>query len=311
MRPFSPTLAALVAGRHGIVTTDQMLADGLTANVIRRLVTARAIVPCHEGVYRMATSPDTFDSRCAGVCAADTSVVVTGAAAAQLWRFRHVFRPAMPIVLAAHGRRPVANGVVIRRTNVLERVDWTMRDDGIRIANPVRAWFDCARDLDDVRFEKLTEWVLDHHAGVPALWRMRRRLGGSGRVGLARVNRVLSKRAAWQRPAGSGLEVDVLNALEAHGVGPLVRQFRIDLPNGITIHPDGALPAIRWALEIDHVTWHGGRLDAQADKGRDRQMRRIGWQVDRVTDQELADGFTRVIDELVELVEIRRGERAA
>lgn len=259
----------------------------------------------------MATSPDTFEARCAAVSAADPSVVVTGPAAARLWGFRHVFRPDRPYVLVEHGREPVSGNVVIRRTNVLAADDWVLRPDGIRLASPPRAWFDCARDLSDDRFERLTEWVLDHHAGVPALWRMRRRLAGSGRVGLARVNRVLSKRAAWQRPAGSGLEVRVLTALEQAGVGGLVRQHPIKLPDGITIHPDAVLLDIKWALEIDHVTWHGGRLDAQRDKGRDRQLRRIGWQVDRVTDVEVDTALAATVRELVELISLRRRQGAA
>jgi very-short-patch-repair endonuclease len=79
----------------------------------------------------------------------------------------------------------------------------------------------------------------------------------------------------------------------------------------VVIHPDGALPAIRWAVEVDHVTWHGGRLDAQRDKGRDRKLRRIGWQVDRVTDIELKEHFQETIAELVELVMLRRRSAAA
>ena len=50
-------------------------------------------------LLRVATSPDTFESRCVGACAADSQVVITGAAAARLWGFRHVFRPDSPIVL--------------------------------------------------------------------------------------------------------------------------------------------------------------------------------------------------------------------
>lgn len=115
----------------------------------------------------------------------------------------------------------------------------------------------------------------------------------------------MSKRSDWQRPAGSGLELRVLHALEAEGIGTLVRQYPLVLPNGVIIHPDGADPAIRWAIEIDHVTWHGGRSDAQRDKGRDRGARRLGWQVDRVTDQELADDFLGAIRELVELYLLR------
>jgi len=118
----------------------------------------------------------------------------------------------------------------------------------------------------------------------------------------------MSQRADWQRPAGSGLELRVLQALERAGVGPLVRQHPLRLPNGVVIHPDGADPEVRWAIEVDHVTWHGGRFDAQRDKGRDRGARRIGWQVDRVTDQELAADFAGHISELVDLHRRRRTE---
>jgi hypothetical protein len=121
----------------------------------------------------------------------------------------------------------------------------------------------------------------------------------------------MSKRADWQKPAGSGLEVRVLNALEERGVGPLLRQYPLELPNGMTIHLDAADPSIRWAVEIDHVTWHGGRFDAQRDKGRDRNARRVCWQVDRVTDQELSDSFDKSINELVELHHLRGNEYRA
>ncbi|MCB0969135.1 MAG: hypothetical protein KDB37_20075, partial [Ilumatobacter sp.] len=91
----------------------------------------------------------------------------------------------------------------------------------------------------------------------------------------------------------------------------LVRQHPIRLRNGVVVHPDGALPAIRWAVEIDHVEWHGGRFETQDDKGRDRQLRRIHWQVDRITDQEIRERFAASIDELVELVALRRQTFAA
>ncbi|HSL73618.1 MAG TPA: hypothetical protein VK853_04095 [Ilumatobacteraceae bacterium] len=188
---------------------------------------------------------------------------------------------------------------------MIDTTDVVARDDGIAVASPPRAWFDCARDIDDERFERLTEWVLDHHCTLETLWRLTRRLRAKGRPGLGRVNRVMARRLDWQKPAGSGLELRVLRALEQRGI-ILTRQYALVLPTGITIHPDGADPAIRWALEVDHVSWHGGRLDAQMDKTRDRAARRIDWQVDRVTDQELDDDFAGTIDELVEIYLRRR-----
>lgn len=307
----SEALSDLVARRHGIVTTHELVDDGLTTNAIRAWVAHGALRRCHNGVYRLGVAPETFESRCAAVSLADPNVVVTGPSAARLWRFRHVFRPELPIVLVEHDRNPFGSGVVVQRTNVLSDEDRVRRDDGIVVASPSRAWFDCARHLDDERFEMLTEWVIDHHAGLPTLWRTRRRLSGKGRTGLARVNRVLSQRAAWQRPAGSGLEVRVVRALERAGVRGIVRQHPIRLYNGSVVHPDGALPGVKWAVEIDHVTWHGGRIDAQRDKARDRALRRVGWQVDRVTDVDLADRFDATIAELVALIELRTTQIAA
>jgi very-short-patch-repair endonuclease len=82
------------------------------------------------------------------------------------------------------------------------------------------------------------------------------------------------------------------------------------LPDGSVIHPDGALPDLRWAVEVDHVTWHGGRFDAQYDKERDRLLRKIGWQVERVTDQELHDDFSGTISGVVEMYQLRKSEKA-
>lgn len=311
MATMSGSLAAEIARQHGVVTSAALIADGFGHNSIRRAVTAGTLIRVHCGVLRVATAPDTFEARCVAACLADESILLSGPAGARLWQYPYVDKPDHPIVLVEHGRRPIKAGVETRQTNILEEIDVVRRPDGIRVANPVRTWFDCARDMSDERFEMLTEWVLDRHAAASTLWTMLRRMQGPGRDGVARVRRVLGRRPTWQKPADSGLELRVLTALERRGVGPLVRQHRIRLDTGIDVHPDGALPEIRWAVEVDHVTWHGGRFEAQRDKGRDRQLRRVGWQVDRVTDQELADDFHGTIDELVELIALRRREFAA
>lgn len=302
----SAQLGRLIAARHGIVTKSELMADGFTENTVRRQVTSGVLVRMHSGVYRVATTPDSFEGRCAAACLADPSIVVTSISAGKLWGFRPIPRHDTPIVTTHLDQYRLTRGAIVRRSGELPSDHVVERDDGIRVASPPRAWFDCGRDLDDDWFERLTEWVLDHHATVPTLWGMRRTMARRGRTGSARVNRVLSRRPAWQKPADSGLELKVLRALEARGIGPIVRQFAITLPNGVTIHADGALPDLKWAVEIDHVTWHGGRTTAQEDKARDRALRRLGWQVDRVTDTDVRERFRATIDELVELVQLRR-----
>ena len=269
------------------------------------MVSDQRIVRCHDGVYRVTTSAETFESKCVAACSADPSIIVSGTAAGYLWGFRHVRQPTSPIVLVEHDRHPVSAAATIRRSNVIDDEDRVVRPDGIVIASPPRTWFDCARDLSDEQFEAVTEWVLDRHTSMPTLWQVVRRLEARGRPGLARVRRVVSQRSTWQKPAGSKLELRVLRALERAGVPELVRQHPLRLANGVVVHPDGTDPSIKWAIEVDHVTWHGGRLDAQRDKTRDRGLRRLGWQVERVTDRELRDDFDAVISELAELHSLR------
>ncbi len=73
------------------------------------------------------------------------------------------------IELRSHGTFSSAEPTDSSRTTSSQRAD------GIRVASPPRAWFDCARDIDDERFERLTEWVLDQHTTMPTLC-------GAGRV---------------------------------------------------------------------------------------------------------------------------------
>ncbi|MEN9506745.1 MAG: hypothetical protein RI958_2671 [Actinomycetota bacterium] len=313
MRHLLPGLADTIARRHGVVTRAELIGNGWSRHRIEQAVHDGTLVVCHPGVYRVRTSPRTFESQCVAACLADPTLIVTGPAGARLWGFRHIRHAGPPILLTTHDRNPISGGVIVRRTNVLDDTDRVVRSDGIVVASPARAWFDCGRWVSDSTFEAITEWILDRHGPgdgvtVPRLWALVRRLSARGRPGLARVRRVMSQRSDWQRPAGSKLELRVLRALRSAGLPELVRQHPIRLPNGIVIHPDAADPSIRWALEVDHVTWHGGRADAQRDKGRDRGLRRLHWQVDRVTDQELRVDFAGAIRELVELYNLRRDE---
>lgn len=294
-----------LAQHHGIAISAQLDSFGISGPQRRLLLDRGILERVHRGVYRIRSSPLTFEGRCLAACLADDELVISGPSAARLWGFRHRRRIDTVYASVSHDRTPITKGVRLRRTNSLHPADVVTRDDGIRLTSRPRAWFDSARDLSDERFESLTEQLIDDFCGLPALYATGRRLAGRGRNGSARVRRVMSQRPAWQKPADSGLEVKVLRALREHGLRHLVQQHPLELLNGSMIHFDAADPDIKWGLEIDHVTWHGGRFDAQYDKTRDRGARRLGWQVDRVTDQECKTDLAGVARELVELHALR------
>jgi very-short-patch-repair endonuclease len=306
MGRFSPQLTEFLAAHHGVIGVCQLRDLGVSIHEQDKLVAARSIAQVHRGVYRLMAVPGSFEANCLAACIADDELVISGSSAARIWRFRHTHTADVVVASVSHDRTPVSRGVVLRRTNILGDTDIVVRPDGIRVTSPARTWFDRASELSDRYFESLTEQVLDDFCALPTLFDTVRRLSSRGRAGSARVRRVLSQRSAWQRPADSELELRVLRALESHGI-VLVRQHPLRLPNGVLIHLDGADPVARWGVEVDHVTWHGGRFEAQADKARDRGARRIGWQIDRITDQECREHFDRSIRELVDLYRHRAG----
>ena len=71
MPRFSADLLEVVAAHHGVVTTREMLADGVTRHAIAHLSQERILRRLHNGVYLIASSPLTFEARCVAACQAD------------------------------------------------------------------------------------------------------------------------------------------------------------------------------------------------------------------------------------------------
>lgn len=299
-----PPLADRARDRHGVVPDADFARFGVSARQRRRLAEAQVIVRMHNGVYRIRSSPDTFEARCVAACAAHPRLVIAGMSAGRLWGFRGLPRELRngPVTAAVVREGQVRlSGVQVRRTAHLPPNDTVERPDGIMLTSPVRTWLDLGHVLDDRSHESILEQLLDERTCTLAtLLTARRRWAVPGRWGVARVNRVLGERAAGSRPAGSADELRVLAALAARGI-PLVRQLPIALPNGVTIHADLADPRIEWIVEIDHFAWHAGRQATRRDKARDRQLHLLGWQVERIDNDALDDDFDAVIDELAVL----------
>jgi very-short-patch-repair endonuclease len=170
---------------------------------------------------------------------------------------------------------------------------------------PVRLACDLAWFLGDPDLESVFEQLIDRRlASIPALRAAAKRFCACGRPGSERLGRVLESRPAWLRPADSDLEVRVMRGLRQAGLD-FESQVSVVLDSGSTVHLDLADRTIKLGIEVDHVTWHGGRLDAQRDKRRDRQLTRQGWTICRVTDDDLTNRYAATLNELVEIVQHR------
>ena len=302
--PLPAEALAQARRQHGLLTRAQLDEAGLNTRHRTYLFEGRFLVPVHRGVYRLGSHDVGFEQLCLGACLASSAVVVSGPSAGSLHKLRNM--PTGSVHLMSSTRSVRLSGVVVHLTTVLGKADWTSRKDGIRLLRPVRLAADLARFLDDHDFESVIEQMLDRGlVSVPALYACGRRLAGRGRDGSRRFARVLDSRPAWNKPKDSDLEVRLFRALADHGV-VLEPQVSIDLGGGRSLHLDGADRGRRFGVEVDHVTWHGGRLAAQRDKWRDRQLMRIDWVVVRVTDEDLQLRFASTVADLVEIYRLRQ-----
>lgn len=303
MPAFTGVLAAFAHDRYGVVGDGELRDLGVSVDQRRVMVSNGVLARLLDGVYRVTSTPESVEGWARAVCLSDERTYVTGRAGGRLWNVRRMGAIDRIEVRAPHFVNTLDHPkILLRRCGVLDPVDVVTRADGIRVASPPRLLFDLAASLDDLDLESVVEQVLDRRWCVmPTLHATARRLCRPGRAGSARFARVVSARDEWLKPADSHEEVVLFDALRSAGVDRLERQHRLVLPGGQPIHVDIAVPALRWAIEVDHVEWHGGRVATQRDKARDRGVRRLGWQPDRVTDAEIRHGLGALVAELVDL----------
>jgi hypothetical protein len=284
---------------HGVASRSELFAMGMTSKQIDRLVATGLLDPVQPAVYRLVAVPATTEQRAAAVCAADPHAVISHATAARFLGLHPPGSRSELHVTSGGARNPRWRGVVLHRSFRMDAVDVIERRDGIRLTSPPRIAFDMSWMLDDFELTALIEEILRFRlCTYPTLAGTARRLGERGRKGTARFARVLGSRPAWKKPPGSRLELRVEQAVLAAGLPAPERNVAIKLPSGDVIHPDLFWRPQLVACEIDHVTWHGGGLDGQYDKWRDRQLHRLGILSVRITDADVESALAEAVADL-------------
>jgi hypothetical protein len=191
------------------------------------------------------------------------------------------------------------DGIQLRRTRDLPNADIVARKDGIRVTSPPRTAFDAAEWLRPDDLESLIEQgIARPYFTIPTLWAHARRLCRTGRPGSGRFATVLAARPAWRRPVASDYELRLERAMRRRGFPQLLRGHRLELSTGEVIHPDLGIPEIGFYVEIDHLSWHGGRVESAYDRRRDLRVRADGHHVERVTDLAIDHDLDATIEDL-------------
>lgn len=296
------TVAALdaFATHHGVASNRMLLDAGVGRHRRERLVAEGLIVPAGERVYRLAGTPRTLAQRCAELCLAYRSTFITGTTAGQLMAIRRTGKASEIQLAAPHGKNigPLV-GVHLRQTTKVAPWHVVTRPDGIVIASPARLAFDLSIELSPSDHASAVEQLVAEHGLTPE---QLRRVGGElvhpVRKGSREFVAMLENRLGGG-PAESHGEVLIARGLRLRGV-PVVAQYPVVLPGGARIRFDLAVPAVKWAVEVDGFRSHFEPAGGASDRRRDRRSHAIGWQVERVSPVDLAD-VDGTCDELVAL----------
>ena len=262
-----------------------------SARTITRARQRGLVVGVLPGIVRIAGAEDTFESKAMALqLHGGEKAFLSGVTAAALHGMRQMPRSIVEVTV------PEDRTVVMPPWGRQTETSWIdddrdihERDDGLRVATPLRTLFRLARVFNDHRFERAAEdaWhlkLVTPESAADYLATIRRR----GKWGVTRFERWLEKTAARTRPSQSGLELDVLDAVRRAGLPEPERQHPVTLRSGEVIHVDLAWPRTRLGVEPGHSWWHGGDLRKRADEARDRACDEIGWRIVR-HDESLRD----------------------
>ena len=273
------------ARRHdGLLSRTQLIDEhGVSRSWISRARRQDLLVDLMPDVYRIASSPVTFEMKCRAVQLRSRGVgYLSGWTAARLAGLRGMPERRVHVTVDDSFRISMPMWVELHRSRWYDESDRIVRPDGLLVAQPLRMLFGLAASFNQHRFERAAEdaWHLGlvtpaEAAGYLEQHRCR------GKDGVAAMERWLDKALQHERPAQSHLERRLLQALELTGLPSPQRQYPLVLADGSTIHLDIAWPDIRLAVEPGASWWHGGDAGQARDQARDRACGEQGWQIVR------------------------------
>lgn len=304
MSAFPTNLLDHLFTHHGVVGTAGLKRLKVSRSTRERLVRDGLL----DVVYRLRGWPQSFESRCAALCAADPTIVICCQSACRLQGLRHCTSDTIHF-MTTRTTVPVKTegaNVVAHRTTLLPRSHIVRRADGIRLTRASRSIVDESRHRKALPLESLIEDAFDKgKCTVQTLRSTAAEMAGRGRRGLALLDEVLSGRPAWRRPVGSHPELVLRDALCRAGL-ELTTQPALTLPDGRTIHPDLGEIETSFFIEVDDHEWHGGRARTTRDNQRDRRAGGSGASIVRVGTDEIEHALADVVEEVLALYRERR-----
>jgi hypothetical protein len=290
-------LAVRAGSQLGLISLAQATAAGLSPRQVKYRVKTGAWIPIARGVYRIASTPATWEQTALAPCLGATGpIAVSRLSAARI----HRLEPAAPIppdVTVPMGGTSRLQGTATHRAR-LTPID-VERVGPIPVTTIERTLVDCAAILGPVRLQRLVDAAM-HTKRVTArsvdeAWERAER--APGRWGHAKLLAALETWRGDITPDTAG-EARLIRVLRQWGYPDPERQIPIVNAAGETIgRIDLGWSPQRVGIEYDSERWHGPER-WEHEEARHAAIEALGWCLLRADKLDLRPGQARLRDDL-------------
>jgi very-short-patch-repair endonuclease len=282
-------VSRIAASQRGVVTYEQLLAEGLSRGAIaHRLATGR-LHRLHRGIYLVGHPvPPPLSLETAALLSCGDGAVLSHGSAAALWNFG---APGSMIDVTIPGReRGNFDGVRVHCVRVLSMTE-VRRRQGLPLTSPARTLLDISEELS---LEKLEQAVADaRRSGFVRDGELEAQLERSpGRHGTKPLRTVLEREGgpAFTR---SKAEQRLLALLRKARLPPPRCNVRISGHEVDFLWLDAKL-----VVEFDSWGFHRSRAAFEKDRRRDADLQLAGFRVIRITWRRLVEEPEAVVAQI-------------
>ena len=267
-----------MATQHGVATTAQARALGISRRVERRLLDAGILAAPFPDVLASGGTPATFHGRAMAAAMAPGVVAIAHGAAARLHRLDGFDRHETIDVIGTNGARPHASlgasvhlsrGPLLDHVQELDRIPVLSVPATLALMAPIVGIGPTAKALDSALRMGVCSDQLRH---VATAWRQR------GRSGPPALLMLLGERVDQRLPR-SWFQRIAKRVLERAGVR-LVDEYPVRDERGILLAElDLAEPRRRVGIECQSWKWHASPEAQHRDARRRGALRLLGWEI--------------------------------
>ncbi|MFL5829344.1 MAG: DUF559 domain-containing protein [Solirubrobacteraceae bacterium] len=284
-------IAGIAAVQRGRVRRSQLLAAGVTRNMIETMLENGRMARRYRGVYVVGhAAPAELTRETEALLACPDGTLLSHEAGFALWGLRPPLHDTEPIdITVAGARTPRHPGIRAHRTSTLARRDIRIRHR-LPVTSPARTFVDVAGERSEYELERALDDALQRDLLrlsqlADALARAPGNLKGAGNL-----NAILADRQQGRGLSRSDAELILKRAIVAAGLP--IPELNANFGR---YQPDMVWTEQRLIVEVDSWRWHGSRHSFEGDRKRDGTLIAQGWTILRFTARQIEREPYRVI----------------